>query len=363
MNFKPICLFSVFIPLLTMLPAAFAVDARAIDEVRAKAVLSSADFVVIDNFVKQAVNEILTESDFTAVPKVWSILVSKSQSETTSQVQYREQFILSAKEQISSALRKLRIADPTESDYRRAVNLLIVVERLGDIQLAPISQEALGFENRAVSYWAVKSLSSDAVIEQLKTNKNASAAISNALLGFLPKAGEELHPMIASFGAKAPGEAGVDLLLKVTEIRKGLYTSGKVENELLDIDILKLLADKAIAGGSGSDQYAREFSQLYSYAVQRLVAKRESLNADAKTRLASVIAEVEITSISQMLGSRIPHITLRKALEANDYFKLLEEHNKLFGDETRPGEIPTKFGFDYGKNQDGSKRMSPIKLE
>jgi len=41
---------------------------------------------------------------------------------------------------------------------------------------------------------------------------------------------------------------------------------------------------------------------------------------------------------------------------------LLEEHNRLFGDGTRPGLIPQKYNFDYGQDSSGKRLLGPVSL-
>jgi len=53
---------------------------------------------------------------------------------------------------------------------------------------------------------------------------------------------------------------------------------------------------------------------------------------------------------------------IKKAVEQGDYVALLQEHSRLLGDETRPGQLSLELNFDYGENADGSKRTAPLVL-
>ena len=76
--------------------------------------------------------------------------------------------------------------------------------------------------------------------------------------------------------------------------------------------------------------------------------------------LISVLVEIEEKSISRLLGE--PQLAVRRAIERDSMAAVLEEHNGLLGDETTPGRLPARLGFDYGTAADGTKLTSPIPL-
>ena len=124
--------------------------------------------------------------------------------------------------------------------------------------------------------------------------------------------------------------------------------------------ILKLLYEKIISANVSRLTIARRFGQLYSYAIQRYVKGRDYLNAKQKSELASVLVELENCCIWKILG--MPQTTIKRAIEQGDYMTLLREHSRLLGDKTRGGQLPLKLNFDYGKSEDGSKRIAPLAL-
>ena len=150
------------------------------------------------------------------------------------------------------------------------------------------------------------------------------------------------------------------LLLQIADKRIKEYAGWTVEYELLDSKILKLLSIKMNPEDNVNVAVARRFSQLYSYVFQRYVKGREVLKKKQKQQLASVLAEVEKSCISKLLG--IPQSVIKKAIEGNSYVGLLHEHSRLLGDATRPGALGMKFGFDYGTGPDGSKLIEPVSL-
>jgi hypothetical protein len=109
-------------------------------------------------------------------------------------------------------------------------------------------------------------------------------------------------------------------------------------------------------------EIARRFAQLYSYVIFRYIKGYDILNDNQKQDLASVIIEVEEKCITRLLGLNRPQGALRRAIERNDLSALADEHNKLLGDETSTGQLPSKLDFDYGTMPNGTKRTAPIPL-
>ena len=143
--------------------------------------------------------------------------------------------------------------------------------------------------------------------------------------------------------------------------------------ELYDIGILKLLESKIPLPSSGlggltatpspqKPEVARRFAQLYSYAIQRTVKGSNVgvLNATQLGHLVSVLIEIEEKCVSRLLEQ--PQSAIRRAIERDSLPTVLEEHNRLLGAETTPGQLPSRLGFDYGTTSNGTKRTSPVPL-
>ena len=104
---------------------------------------------------------------------------------------------------------------------------------------------------------------------------------------------------------------------------------------------------------------AQRFAQLYSYAIQRYAMGQDLLNTTQKHHLASVLVETEKSCVSVLLES--PQVGVKRAVEQGDYRVLLLEHNRLLGDETKPGQLPLKLNFNYGMTSD-VPRTAPLVL-
>lgn len=342
-----------------------AVDTAEIDKVRSKGVLDSTDFKVIDNFVAEAVQELVDTRDFTSIAKHRTVILSRSSSsEQSAAAQYAEQFSESAYKYISKAFEKAEELTPEEHKLKVILNLLILVDGLEDVRLAELATKWLHDDSSVICYWAVHSITNPGFIKQLNptttTNLQLAEGITEELKKLVDNAGSEILALIAEFAAGVDIPQAEDLLLQIADMRISKYADWTVEYELLDGTILKLLDNKIPSEGEGKPALARRFAQLYSYSIQRYVKGQDFLNATEKQRLASVLVETEILCISRRM--RMAQSIIKKAVEEGDFATLLQEHNRLLGDETKAGQLVAELNFDYGENADGSKRTAPLVL-
>jgi len=357
---------------LAMYSGSEAVDTRAIDSVRNKGVLGSSDFQIIDDFVNEAVRELVRTKDFSSIATIRSVILSRSSSKTSAQAQYSEQFSESAQKYISSGFQDAEKLTSESRKLKVKVNLLILMDGLCDVRLADLAIGMLKDKNTVIRYLAVHSLTNAGIVKQLN-----SAGVDNSklarliverlgeppLLSYESKkggSGPEVIRLMAEFAAAVNIAQGEDLLGQIADMRMKRYADWTVQYELLDAAILRLLYKKISSGAVNKPAVARRFGQLYSYVLQRYVKGRDSLNATQKHQLASVLVEIEQSCISKLLGMR--QTVIKRAVEGGDYTALLQEHSRLLGDKTRAGRLPSKLKFDYDKTSDGVKRIAPIAL-
>jgi hypothetical protein len=165
---------------------------------------------------------------------------------------------------------------------------------------------------------------------------------------------------MAQFAGRYNTAAAQDLLARVADVRIGRYADWAVQYELVDIGILKLLSAKIASGGTAGQPLAKQFGQLYSYAIQRYMrgVKDGNLKEPSASQLASVLVETEQQCLSKLLTG--PQTGVTRALEAGDMAALQAEHDKLLGGPNQKGALPSKFNFTYGSAQD--KRSAPLPL-
>jgi hypothetical protein len=344
-----------------------AVSTRQIDEVRKKGVLDSGDLKIIDDFLAEAIRELVRTRDFTSIAQLRTVILSRR----SIQGQYAQQFSESALKHIQAGFNQAQTLRPEDRKTKVIINLLILIDGLEDLRLRDMAIGMLKDQNMIVRYWAVHSLSNPAILQQLNSEAVSNPTIAQTIADKFKEIVETSDPriiaMIARFAANVKIPQGEELLLQIADSRIKQYADWTVKFELLDVSILKLLESKIPIssqplGGPTSSKpaIARRFAQLYSYAIQRYIKGQEILNNTQKQHLTSVLVEIEEKCIGRLLDR--PQLTIRRAIERKNMTAILDEHNRLLGDETTPGQLPAKFGFDYSTTPTGPKRTLPMPL-
>jgi len=344
-----------------------AVNTRPIDGVLQKGVLNSQDLQIIDNFIDEAVRELVETKDFTGIAQIRTAILSRQ----SNQAQYAEQFYESAHKHIYSALQEASKLTPEEHRVIITTNLLILIDGLENLQLADLAIGKLNDKNTIVRYWATHCLTNPSIITKLNAGGTLNLKLARNIVSELNKPIESSSPeiivLIAKFAADVNIPEAEGLLLQIADMRIKRYTDWTVEYELLDGAILKSLSSKITTtepgesqATNGSNPAARCFGQLYSYVIQRYAKGKGLLSDTQKNQLASVIVETEDKCISKLMGKT--QMGIKRAIEQENTTALLQEHDRLLGDETTQGQLPLKLKFDYG-NTDGSRnRTAPLDL-
>ncbi|MBN1392127.1 MAG: hypothetical protein JW947_04920 [Sedimentisphaerales bacterium] len=345
--------------------ACLAVDTKQIDICSRKKLLDSEDLQVIDDFVAEAVKELTETKDFTSIAKIRTVILSRSSSsEESAKAQYGAQFSESAYKYISKALETANKLTPENNRFRIILNLLILVDSLEDLRLADLAIGRLNDKNSAIQYWAVHSITNAGITKQLNAevavNAGLAEKITEQLKGLVDSSSPEVLTLIAEFASKLEIPQGEELLLQIANTRIKRYADWTVKYELLDGNILKLLDGKIPPESMSKPEIGRRFGQLYSYAIQRYVNGQNVLSNTQTNQLASVLVEIEASCISKRL--KVTQSVIKNAIEKNDYTALMQEHDRLLGDETRAGQLSLKLNFDYGKKPDGNRRTAPLAL-
>jgi hypothetical protein len=352
---------------------AIAVNTRDIDNVLKKSVIDDQDKKVIDDFLAEAVQELVKTRDFTSIAKLRSVILSRKSSKS----QYAQQFSESAHKYIKAGLEQAQTLRPDERKNNVIVSLLILVDGMEDPSLSDLAMSMLKDNNMVIRYWAVHCLTNPAVVQQLNSqtasNPELAATITEQLKGVVQTSKPEILVHIARFAANIDIPEGEQLLLQVADERIKRYADWTVTCESYDVIILKLLESEIPLPSQSTGvpvptttlrkpDVARRFAQLYSYVIQRYIKGDKTLSDNQKQQLASVIIEIEEKCITRLLDLGRPQGALRRAIEQGDLATLSDEHNKLLGDATRSGQLPLKLRFDYGTTSSGSERTAPIPL-
>jgi len=349
-----------------------AVSTTAIDRVIKKTVLDDQDFRVIDEFLAEAVQELVRTRDLTSVAKRRTVILSRK----SSQGQYAQRFSESARKYIQAGFQEAETL-PEERKTNVIANLLILIDGMEDLRLADLAMGRLNDRNMVVRYWAVSCLTNPAVLQQVNesitSNPGPARAIAERLIEVVETSSAETLSRMTRFVANVDIPQSEALLLQIADARIKRYGDWTVRHELYEIGILQLLESKiplptsgfgalTATTATGKPAVARRFAQLYSYAMQRYIKGRaaDALNNTQNGYLVSILVETEEKCLGRLLGQQ--QLTIRRAIERDSMTALAEEHDRLLGSATTPGQLPAKLGFDYGTASDGTKRTAPLSL-
>jgi len=353
--------------------SAVAVNTRGIDAVLKKSVINDQDKKIIDDFLAQAVVELVKTKDFTSIAQLRSVILSRKRTQS----QYAQQFSESAYRHIQAGFEQAQTLRPEERKTNVIISLLILIDGLEDMRLADLALVWLKDNNMVIRYWAVHSLTNPAIVQQLNSgttsNPQLAQTITEQLKEIVQTSKPEIIVHIARFAASINIPQGGELLLQVADDRIKRYADWTVTYEFYDIIILKLLESKIPLSSQGTGaattqtslskpETARRFAQLYSYVIQRYIKGSNILNETQKQHLTSVIIEIEDKCVTRLLGLSRSQGAIRRAIERDNLTALSDEHNKLLGDETSTGQLPSKLGFDYSTSPNDPKRTAPISL-
>jgi len=277
-------IFAVLVAFFVMLfnSGTVAVSTREVDDVRKKAVLDNSDLKIIDDFLAQAIQELVQTRDFTSIAKIRTVILSRQ----STQGQYAQQFSESARRHIAAGFLQAQELRRPERTTAVMINLLILMDGLQDLGLADQAMAMLKNENMVIRYWAVHCLTNTDIITQLNaaTNSNRASAIAAQLKGIVDNSTPEIVALIAQFAAGVDIPEAEQLLIQIADLRIKQYADWTVKYELYDSALLKYLSSKIPLSSESpvgllptttdtKPEIARRFAQLYSYAIQRYPEK------------------------------------------------------------------------------------------
>ena len=337
------------------------VDLRRIKEVHGKSVLTQQDLEVIDEFMKDAVTDLVRTTDFTQVSKTRTTILTYR----SPQAQYAQQYSESSYRHIAAGVEEARtdIRDDSRR-FKVIANLLILVDSLKDPRLVDLAIAEIRHPNSAVRYWAVRATTDPALWSKLSQDQSAAAQVTGQILAecsqVVGSSSPEVLRLMADFAARQDSAEAERLLLQVADARIGRYADWSVKYELMDGAILQVLCDKIVAGGASGGPLAKRFGQLLSFAMQRYLKGQSdaAIKPISLNYLVSVLIETEEKCIGRLVGT--PQATLRRAIEAKDFAALQAEHDRLLGAGDQAGVLSAKFSVDYGL--DGQNRPAPLVL-
>lgn len=335
------------------------VDLRRIKEVHVKSVLTQQDMQVIDEFMQDAVEDLVRTTDFTQVSKVRATILTYQ----SSQAQYAQQYSESALTHITAGLQEARTDIRDENRRSKVIaNLLILIESFKDPRLVNLAIGEIKHPNSAVRYWAVRAVSDAELWAKLGQNQAAASQLTGRILAECSQVVGESSPevlrLMSEFAGRFNTAEAERLLAQVADVRIARYADWSVKYELMDGAVLGTLCDKLAAGGTASPELAQRFGQLFSFVMQRYIQGQGGLKPASAGYLVSVMIDTEEKCLGRLIGA--PQANIRRAIEAGDLNALQTEHDRLLGTGNQAGALSSKLNISYGP--EGQSQAAPLTL-
>jgi len=337
------------------------VDLRRIKEVHGKSVLTQQDMQVIDEFMQDAVEDLVRTTDFTQISKTRTTILTYQ----SSQAQYAQQYSESAYTHITAGLQEAR-ADIRDENRRFKViaNLMILINSLEDPRLVDLAVNEIKHPSSAVRYWAVRASTGAGLWAKVGQNQGTASQLAARILAecsrVVAESNAEVLRLMTDFAGRFATPDAERLLVQIADARIARYADWSVEYELTDGVILAALCDKLAADGTPNPQLAQRFGQLFSFVMQRYVQGQQQggLKPASVNYLISVMIDTEEKCLGRLLGT--PQANIRRAVEAGDVSALQAEHDRLLGAGGQAGAVSTKLNISYGP--EGQTQPAPLPL-
>lgn len=358
---------AIFLIIFSLCFSVFAVNTARVDVVRSKETLADSDTEVIEAFLAEAFSEFLAKTDFSDIAALRTVIVSRSSSELESgQFQYGSRFFTAVQKQLPQTLNKISQMPDDQRKQLLTMNLLILVNDLGNIEISKTALDYLQGPDVMIRYWAVSCLTNGNILNQLNSTDSAgNIRLAEQFAQKLQAVAQteqsgDILILLAQFASGLKQPAANEILKEIAQKRINLYLNWQVENEMIESWILKALSDRCQNDKENASAMMKDFAILYSLVIQRYIIGQETLSQTSIRNLVSVIAQSE-----KCLSLFLPDWpgSLKRAIEKGGGSILLAEHDSLFGSTNSAGKLPAAAGFDYGKNTDGSVKTAPPQLQ
>jgi hypothetical protein len=343
---------------------AYSADTTAIDTVRAKAAFTDADGAIIDQYVASVTREMLERSDFGNVG-VTTEAFARAINPATPNPKYTEYLTAAVLKHFKPALDE---ADKVnDADRRTAIklNLLIMLEKVGQFRTAVLAAPSFGDIDAAVRYWAVKCVSNQAVITQLNSGSpDATRAATEIIASLKAALPQESNPTILAMASDFAGDVSAtesaDLAVAVAAKRMKQYEDWTVTQTIVDGRVLEALGKKVKTSKAAASAYG----QLLSDCMQRFakyMASPSIMSEQEKTYLGTTLSTVEKGSLSTLLGPGRQNLQNAVARDTQGLTAMNGEYTLLFGTAAAPGELTKVTGAKYPDAQ-GKEQTLPHPL-
>lgn len=354
-------LISIVVILLLSYPVFSAVDTTEIAAVRNRAAggaqISAADQAAMTKFWQMSLDRMFQAPEPQEVVDVRLELSRQKGTEGP----YAAAYMAEGVKDIQIAFETAEKLENTDKKALVNRNLMILAAELQNVQLVPVALQRIGDPDEVVRYWAVKTVTQQAIVTEL-ANPNAAETKEAILKALLELANAEQVPqimkMIIIFAGSVDHPTARQLLTAVADKRIEAYKNWTVNNEEVEIPLLNALGGVAVLQqGETKSSFGRKFGELYALVLQRYMKGQAVLSNNNIERLVTVITEVDQMCLSKMMEIKtgIQTAIMRKT-------GLDREYEGLFGNRMMAGTLGTKLRFDYGKDASGKAITSPPEL-
>jgi hypothetical protein len=339
----------------------FAVTTTEIDAVRSKDAIADSDTTIIEDFLSEAFSELTDKTDFSDVAVLRNTIVSRSNSTSAAgKIIYNAKYLTAFQTEFADSLKSVNEMQESSRKNVLVTNFLILSYEIGNVQVSKAALNYLQNENVMIRYWAANNFTNNALITALNSGNEADRKeIANKILKAVQaEKSSDVLLNYAQFASGIKDSGGNDILTAIAQKRMDLYLAWNVQDEMTEDGVLKALSERIKTDPDSTKIMGKYFSSLFSLVVQRYIQGQQTISETSKNALVSVILQGD-----KYVQAFVPdwNGNFKRAVE-KDLASLLAESDGLFGSPAGQGKLSSTIGFDYGKNADGSAKLTPPAL-
>jgi hypothetical protein len=358
MKYPVILLAAVFL----FTSAALAVDVTAIDAVRGKTAFSEADAGVIGQFVQATVTEMLDRTEFANVSQTRDTFITRLDASAPN-AKYRELLVAAAEKHFKQGFAEADKQADAERKKHIKVNLLIMLEKIGQVASARAAADQFADQDTGVRYWAVKCVTNPEVVTRFNAGGQGIAEtaqdVTSRLKAMIPaETSANILDRVVDYCIGVTAIDTTELLTAIANKRAKGYEDWTQEYELLDGKLLNALGKKV----KGNKAAAAAFGQLLSDCMQKYAKHMASssqsplLGEQQADYLATTLMVVERGALNELTGRNDSGLQAAMSKGAAGVTAMNGEYALFFGSAGSAGELAKVLGVKYkdaqGKDQD-----------
>ncbi len=282
----------------------FAVTQGQMNQLKGKGVLSDTDLATIDQYVKERLDSMLGVENIKDLNAITSeLLLNKTNNVGASKKDYIGQFAKSLKENYKQILSGSENSPNKQLAPNIRISVLNIMGELDSPDLITEFTTLLGSEKTKMRYWAAKSLGYPN-IKQFLNNESADSSVLTSVVKALESTlTDETDPLVIeqiAIAATIPNHNSViNVVMSCANKRMELYKAWNVDNELVDLNIMKALLIISQQNAENEKAMVSLASELHSHAYHRYVQAKQCLQeyTDDKVFLISPTSQSQLKTV------------------------------------------------------------------